>query len=177
MVNPTRIFSILAISLVTGLSALQTQPPGGFRADFLRQLDDVEQKVTALAKVIPQEKYSWRPGPGVRSISEVFMHIASANYMFPSMAGVRPPAGMSRDLETRVTEKAIVLEWLQKSFAHMRAAMLATEDRDLDKPVKMFGQDTTIRNVFFTAAMHMHEHLGQSIAYARTNGIVPPWSE
>src|SRR5512135_2446634 len=133
--------------------------PTGFRGDFLLQLADVENKFVGLADALPQEKYGWRPGEGVRSVSEVYMHIVGANYLFPSMAGVKTPEDVGRDMEKTVTEKPKVMEWLRKSFDHIRQAVMALPDADLGKPAKMFGQETTVQNVYFTAATHMHEHL------------------
>jgi len=155
------------------VGVLQAQ---GLRGDFLRQLDDVEKKVTGLAQAMPQEKYTWRPGEGVRSVSEVLVHIAGANYFFLSIAGIKPPAGIGRDMEKTITEKAKVTEALKASFAHARQSVGAMADADLEKPIKMFGRSSTIRELLFIMANHMHEHLGQSIAYARVNGVVPPWS-
>ncbi len=173
----SRCICILSL-LVTSVSVLRAQAPAasGLRADFLRQLDDVEKKVTGLAQAMPQEKYAWRPGEGVRSVSEVFVHIAGANYFFLSMAGIKPPAGVSRDMEKTVTDKAKVTEVLKASFAHARQGVSAMADADLEKPIKMFGRSSTTRELLFIMANHMHEHLGQSIAYARANGVVPPWS-
>ena len=150
-------------------------PASGVRAELLRQLEDAEKKFVALAEAIPQEKYSWRPGEGVRSVSEVYMHVASANYNIPQAAGFKPPAGLESDLE-KITDKAKVLDLLKRSFEHIRQAVLRTADADLDKSVKLFGNSTTVRDVFLTLVTHAHEHLGQSIAYARLNNIVPPWT-
>ena len=152
-----------------------TTPASGPRAELLRQLDDAQQKLVALAEAIPQEKFSWRPGEGVRSVSEVYMHVAGANYLIPRAAGVNPPAGLEKDLE-KITEKAKVIDTLKQSFAHVRLALLGITDSDLDKPAKLFGNNTTVRNVFLTLTTHAHEHLGQSIAYARMNNITPPWT-
>lgn len=150
-------------------------PSMGFRAEFLKQLDDVEKKTIDLAQAIPQEKYAWRPGEGVRSISEVFMHVAGGNWMIPRNVGVQPPAGLSRDME-KLMDKPKVVESLKQSFEHVRQAALNKTDADLDKAAKLFGRDSTVREVFFALALHMHEHLGQSIAYARSIGVVPPWT-
>jgi uncharacterized damage-inducible protein DinB len=150
------------------------KPPQGFRAEFLANLDEVQDKIMSLAEATPAEKFAWRPSADVRSISEVYMHIAGGNYFLCTFLGVDPPAGMDKDLEKHVTKKAEVLAELRKSFDHLRAA--AGADTDLEKPVKMFGNTTTHRGVFVTMLSHLHEHLGQSIAYARMNGIVPPWS-
>ncbi len=147
----------------------------GFRAEFLNQLDGVEKKLLDLAEAMPEEKYTWRPGEGVRSVSEAYMHVAGANFFLTGMIGVDPPADVGRDLE-KITDKAKVLELLKQSFEHVRQAALKTPDAEMDKPVKMFGRQTTVRGVFLLLALHQHEHLGQAIAYARMNSIVPPWS-
>ena len=150
--------------------------PAGFRGEFLAQLGDAEKKIVDLAQAVPAEKYSWRPAEGVRSVSEVYTHIAGANYFLMSLIGIKPPAGISRDMEKTATDKAKVMEMLKQSFDHVRNAAMKTADADLDKPATFFGQETTVRGIFFNAALHMHEHLGQSIAYARSNGVVPPWT-
>jgi uncharacterized damage-inducible protein DinB len=166
------LFSVLFVDS----SFAQETPSSGFRAEFLKQLDAVSDKLIELAEAVPAEKYSWRPSEGVRSMSEVFVHIASGNYFLMKFIGVPPPADFSRDMEKNITEKAQVIAAIKKSIEHLRQAALKTSDADLEKSVELFGQNTTYRDVFFTATMHLHEHLGQSIAYARVNGIVPPWS-
>ena len=168
---------VLSFSLGCVALLAQTSPasPSGFRGDF-RQLNDVENKVTSLAQAVPAEKYLWRPGQGVRSVSEVFVHIAGGNYFLLTFAGVKPPAGLARDMEKTVTEKAKVADVLKQSFDHVRQAATSMSDADLDKPTKFFGRTVSTREVLFIMANHMHEHLGQSIAYARVNGVVPPWS-
>lgn len=149
--------------------------PGGFRGELLGQVNDVEQKLVSLAEAVPQEKYAWRPGEGVRSVSEVYMHVAGSNYFFLSFIGVKPPK-MERGMEKSVTEKAKVVQFMKDAFAFAKTEIAKVKDADLDKEATMFGSKTTVRNVLFTLALHMHEHLGQSIAYARTCGVVPPWS-
>jgi uncharacterized damage-inducible protein DinB len=157
-------------------AAAPAAPASGFRAEALGQHAYGEKQILDLAEATPADKYGWRPAPGVRSISEVYIHIAGGNYFLLGFAGVKPPAGLDKDMEKNVTEKSKVIEELKKSFAHLRAGIAATSDADLDKPVNFFGRDTTVRGVMLAAVSHEFEHLGQSIAYARTNGIVPPWT-
>ena len=175
---------ILGLSVILTAAALpiaaqeaQSKSVAGIREAFLSQLKDVEGKVVGLAEATPQEKYSWRPGEGVRSVSEVFVHIGGANYFFLSMLGVKPPAGLDPKMEKTLTDKAKVVEMVKASFAHVREAVSKMSDADMTKETKMFGRATTYEAVLFFMANHMHEHLGQSIAYARINGIVPPWSK
>jgi uncharacterized damage-inducible protein DinB len=150
-----------------------TAKPDAFRAQFQSDVDDLESKIVALATAIPADKYSWRPAKGVRSISEVYMHIAGGNYFLSTFVGVEAPQ-TTGDIEKNVTKKADVIAEMRKSFVHLRNA--ASGVKDLDATVKMFGKDTTYQGVLVTMLNHLHEHLGQSIAYARINGVVPPWS-
>ena len=150
----------------------------GLRKELIGQLADAERKFVALAEATPAEKYTWRPAAGVRSMSEVFMHMVGANYMLPGMAGVKRKAdvALSRDMETTVTDKAQVIDLLKKSFVHAKQAVMDVPDEQMDTPVNLFGSPSTNRGVLVLTATHAHEHLGQQIAYARMNGIVPPWS-
>jgi len=149
-------------------------PKSGVRAELLHDLDDMQKKILSLATAMPADKYSWRPGLGVRSVSEVYMHMAGGNYTLVSFVGDKPTLD-TRSYE-RVTEKPRVVEELRRSFDYLRNAIVNTSDADLDKPIRMFGNDGTERAAFMMALNHLHEHLGQSVAYARMNGVVPPWS-
>lgn len=178
--KPTARLLFLPLVFACGAVTLTAQPAPskttGFRDLFVDQLKDVETKIVGLAEAMPQEKYTWKPAEGVRSVAEVYTHIASANYFFPTFMGIKPPAGVNPAL-AKETDKAKVIEALKASFEHVRQSVLNLSDADLDKPVKMFGRSTTYQGVLFVMANHMHEHMGQSIAYARSNGVTPPWSK
>jgi uncharacterized damage-inducible protein DinB len=169
--------SSAALGQTTAPAAPSATAVSGLRADVIWQLNDVEKKLVSLAEAMPQEKFGWRPGAGVRSVSEVYMHVAGGNYFLPTFLGAKMPEGFSREMEKTVTEKAKVVDALKRSFDHARKAVEATPDSDLDKKVKFFGQEPSERMMMIVLVSHGHEHLGQSIAYARTNGIAPPWSE
>lgn len=175
MKSPRILVALALFALALPLAAQKAAPklPPGFRGEFFDNLDDVEEKIMALAEATPAEKYSWRPAKDVRSISEVYMHIAGMNYVLLSFAGVEPPK-MNGDIEKTVTTKQGVLGELRKSFLHLRTHVHAM--KNFEKPVKVFGKPTTSRAVLVMVLSHLHEHLGQSIAYARMNGVVPPWS-
>jgi uncharacterized damage-inducible protein DinB len=146
--------------------------------DVVAALDGIEKKLVGLAEATPQDKLGWRPAEGIRSTSEVFMHVASANYFIAGMLGAAPPTGVDvRGLEKNVTKQADIVEQLKKSFAYARSAVEAVPEDGLAGTIKMFGQDATKRKAMITLVEHSSEHLGQSIAYARTNGITPPWSQ
>ncbi|HWY08732.1 MAG TPA: DinB family protein [Candidatus Acidoferrales bacterium] len=150
----------------------------GARGEFLAEIAFYEQRYIRLAEAVPAEKFSWRPAEGVRSIGEVYAHIAAANYGVARALGTPPPAGFDpKALNALAADKAKTVQALKDSFAHFRSAILAIKDADLNNAQKLFGQDTTVRGAFFMITGHFGEHLGQSIAYARQNGIVPPWTE
>lgn len=175
--------NLVVTSLLLGASVIpvaaqeSAAKPPSFKESYLFLLKDTESKFVRLAEAMPAEKYSWRPGEGVRSISEVYMHVAGANYYFMSLAGVKIPAGITRDAEKTVTDKEKVVAAIKASFEHVSNAVAAMSDADMAKDTKLFGKPATYQNVLFFMTSHMHEHLGQSIAYARTNGVVPPWSQ
>jgi uncharacterized damage-inducible protein DinB len=153
-------------------------PTSGVRAEFLNELKIQEDKFVQLAQAEPAEKYTWRPAEGVRSISEVYLHVAAANYNLPHVFGVAPPAGFKvQGFDKSTTDKAKVIEALKDSFAHMRQAVLNMPDSDVEKQLEWFGAKNTYRGVMLFIIRHGAEHLGQSIAYARINGVVPPWTE
>ena len=169
---------LLTLPVFAATRAQNPPPPGpkaatGFRGEFHEQLAEVEEKIVRLAEATPADKFKWRPAGDIRSISEVYMHIAGGNYFLSTFLGAKAPAHAG-DIEKRITRKADVIAELKKSFDHLHAAVESTND--LEKPVKMFGKTQTGRAVMITMLNHLHEHLGQSIAYARMNSVVPPWS-
>jgi uncharacterized damage-inducible protein DinB len=168
---------VLAIGpALAGDASSKNVPKSDFRAEYLAQLADVEKKIVDLAGAVPQEKYGWRPGEGVRSISEVYAHIVGANYFFMTFVGVKMPAGMDPAMEKTMTDKGKIAEMLKQSFNHVRQTVTDMLDASLEKETDMFGRKTTYRDALLTEMNHLHEHMGQSIAYARTNGVVPPWT-
>jgi uncharacterized damage-inducible protein DinB len=162
------------VALVWHTVAAQTIPPE-LGQGWLPEFTLTSRQLLQLADATPAEKFAWRPGSGVRSISEVYMHIAGANYYLSTFLGKTPPADVPKDIE-KIKDKQRVLSELKKSFDYIRGVVQSEKDEDLEKSVKMFGNTTTRRAVLLTVLTHAHEHLGQSIAYARMNGVVPPWS-
>jgi uncharacterized damage-inducible protein DinB len=165
---------IVLAALVCFATSAFGQEAKGVHADLLKNLDDTQKKFVSLAEAVPADKYTWRPAEGVRSISEVYMHIAGANYMIPAGMGVAPPPGLSPDMEKKVTDKAKVVEQLKQSFEHLRKALEGASE--LEKTAKLFGRDSTNGAVQVLILTHLHEHLGQAIAYARMNKVTPPWA-
>jgi uncharacterized damage-inducible protein DinB len=149
----------------------------GFRAEFLREMSGEEAKLMSLAQSIPADKYTWRPTADVRSVSEVLLHAAGANYAIAKIIGIKPPEGFSAvGYDKSTTDKAKILEIIPQSFEHLRANVAKLSDADGDKPVKLYG-DNTYRGATYFMVKHMAEHTGQMIAYTRMLGIVPAWTE
>ena len=157
--------------------AMAAEGAPGVKGELLTWIQDAEGKLLQLAEAMPESKYEWRPDKGVRSVGEVFMHVAAANYGVPSFIGVKPPEGFDfGTYEKSLTKKADIVAALKSSFAHMEGSLTALSDADLEKPAEFFGMKTTTRGAYFLLLSHAHEHLGQSIAYARSNKVTPPWS-
>lgn len=172
--------AVLAAS-ASGQTAAPAAAPAApsFQADYATDVEFVGKRLVDLASAVPAEKYGWRPAPGVRSVGEVYMHVAGADFMLPSLVGGKMPEGLGRDSEKTVTDKAKIIEWLKKGIENAKAVGTGMSNADLDKKVnvKFLGGEVTQRRVLMIVETHMHEHLGQSIAYARSVGVVPPWSE
>ena len=164
-------------------AAAQAKPaaaplPPGVRGDILWQLREAHKKLLSLAEATPAEKFAWRPAEGVRSVGEVYEHVAGGDYLLSSMWGAKPPAGVNPEgLEKNGADKAKVIADLKTAYDHMEKQISEMTDKDLDRQVDFFGRKATVRQVALGSAVHAHEHLGQAIAYARMNGIAPPWSQ
>ena len=163
----------LALALAVPAAAQQISPE---RAAMLAQYDDAWTKLVQLAEAIPADKYSWRPAQGVRSVSEVFMHVAIGNYFVARSAGVTSTVAISQNTESGTTDKAQVVAFMRAAQEFGHNAIRNVPDADLAKATKLFGADSDYRTVYAVIVSHAHEHLGQSIAYARMNGVTPPWS-
>jgi uncharacterized damage-inducible protein DinB len=165
---------MLRTTMLVAIVGCGTLFSADLKTEFLNEVSNLEKKYVGLAEAIPAEKYGWRPAENARSVSEVLMHVAGANYMLPGMVGVKAPEGISRDMEKKVTAKDQVLAEVKKSFGHLRET--ASVSADPEKTVKVFGMEMSQRGFLTFLGGHLHEHLGQLIAYARSNGVKPPWA-
>jgi uncharacterized damage-inducible protein DinB len=155
----------------------KTAPSYDLKAQAALDLADLQKKYTSLAAAIPAEKYAWRPAEGVRSINELFLHVAAAGFNFPTLMGAAPAPGFdAKGFEKSTADKAKVIEWLNKSFTYAIAALNGMSNADFARLLPKLGPDANEGDVIYLMVVHAHEHLGQSIAYARANGIVPPWT-
>ena len=176
---------VFSFSLVLGQDPATDKPDqkmSGFCMEFIGQVQFIQGRLVELQKAIPQDKYSWRPAEGVRSLGEVYLHAAMANYYFAKFAGYEVPKDINVDMgsekwDKMTTDKKEITIILERSFADLLVTGKKITEADLEKNVHFFGMDMTMRNFMVSSLNHMHEHLGQSIAYARSNGIVPPWTQ
>lgn len=177
--------AMLASLAVTARAQTQHAHGSTVAADLRADIEEVEKKMLDLARAIPEDKYSWRPAPGVRSVGEVLMHVAADNYLMPAAIGfpADPATGVKGNdyktavaFEKRAMNKAGTIAELEKSFAFVKKSLSDTAGDKLSAPVSMFGMNLTAQKAWIMTTTHVHEHLGQLIAYARSNGIAPPWS-
>ena len=155
-------------------------PASSFQSDTAGVLGHVQEEMVSLEKAMPQNKFGWRPAKGVRSVAEVYLHAAQAGYFFGKMLGFEIPADVAAQMKTfekSTTDKAKIEKALTDSFTWFASQVKAMPDAELGKTVDFFGHTVTKRALVMITLGHYQEHLGQSIAYARSNGVVPPWSK
>ncbi len=171
----------IALCLAVGCApapeaAVETAAPSGaFRDEVLSRIEAIETKVVGLAEAMSQDQYTWRPAEGVRSVSELYGHITSTNFGLSGLFGAPAPEGAAPDGD--VTDKVEIVAALTESFAHLKGAVGGVSAAEADTTMNMFGQEMTTRQALWTLTEHLSEHLGQGIAYARVNGVVPPWNQ
>jgi uncharacterized damage-inducible protein DinB len=169
-----------AIALFLALSAhsifAQTAPEGIWQG-YDGEWKHVSQQLVALAEATPADKFAWRPAPGVRSTSEVYMHIVLANFYLLSVTGPKMPADLKEGMDKSVTSKPEVIAWLKRSLDAVKEAHLAETPKDLERKVHIADRDATVDGMYLRILVHANEHMGQLIGYARMSGVVPPWSQ
>ena len=172
-----RIMVFLLLLLGFGAHPLLAQSaPEGLWQGYDGEWRHVSSQLIALAEATPEEKFGWRPAPGVRSTSEVYMHIAIANFGLLAFTGPKKPADMKDGMEKSITSKAEVISWLKRSLDAVRQAHLAVTPQDLQRKVHIYDRDTNVDGMYLRIIVHANEHMGQLVAYARMTGVVPPWS-
>jgi uncharacterized damage-inducible protein DinB len=172
-----------------------TERLAGFKGEYLWELDIAEHHLLALADAIPAERYGWRPVADVRSVSEVFVHVAASNFALLEMIGVEAPADLyapiaihgmerfvariatNRQLAARLTGKIEVARMLNASLSAWRHAFTQAPAGELERAGAFFGETTAVQRVYLRLLTHTHEHMGQLIAYVRTMGLKAPWPD
>ncbi len=167
-------FVICALAMITVVSVIPTHAQGtaqSVQAALSQEAGTLSEKFTGLARVMAG-KYDWKPGQGVRSVGEVFNLIVAENgYLAKTLTGEKS------ERPAPITDPEKLQEALKTSYANLQQTIAGLSDADLKAPVKVFGKDMTKEGAVRYLFGDQHEHLGQSIAYARSNGVVPPWSK
>ena len=174
-----------ALALALAFATAGPLSAQSWMGEMHRDVNEAQKKMVDLAKAMPDASYDWRPSAGARTMGEVFLHVASDNYAIPLMMGKPAPeaTGITADFasattfEKRKLTKAQIVAELEASYKHLHQAMALTTDANASETIKFFGQDWTRMRAMVLTVTHLHEHLGQAIAYARSNNVVPPWSK
>jgi uncharacterized damage-inducible protein DinB len=168
----------LLLLVLAGKALFAQQAPEGIWQGYDGEWKHVTSQLIALAEATPEDKFAWRPAAGVRSTSEVYMHIAVANLWLLSQTGAKlpPDIKINMDTEKKVTAKAEVIQWLKRSLDAVKDAHASLKAADLQRKVHIADRDATVDGIYLRIIIHANEHMGQLIAYARTTGVAPPWS-
>ena len=171
---------IAAVLLVIIKPASAINPPSQpvFIQEYLGQSDFIEGRLTDLLGAMSQDQMNWTPAEGVRTCGEIYLHVAEANHMLASFMSGTEMEGERGEMEKSTTDKGEIAKMLKDSFTAVKEAAGKLTEEDLNKMVQTpFGMEMSMRNFMISLLAHSHEHLGQGIAYARMNGVTPPWSE
>ena len=169
--------AVLATGFVLPAVAQAQSAPTDYRDEFLSHFDRSSMKMTRLSAAVPESLYTWSPGEGVMSIARVYGHIARYNYLYlDGSLGISAPDGVDWEHFESLTDKAAIVAALEASVAHVQRHVRAMTEADLTRMTRLYGRDVPGWAVLFQLLSHLNEHVGQSVAYARMNGIVPPWS-
>ena len=158
------------------LTAVTVQAQHDMKTLFEGQFNNAA-RVLQLAEAMPAETYPWRPGEGVRSVGEVYTHIAQANYMILASMGISAPDGVNVEAIGSLTDKNDIVQALSESNNYVLSAVNNMAEEKLSETVVLFGRSLNGEGVLIFLLNHMSEHVGQSIAYARMNSVTPPWNE
>ncbi|SPE45053.1 conserved exported hypothetical protein [Candidatus Sulfotelmatobacter sp. SbA7] len=169
--------AIGASAQMSDATADHTAPSYDLKGQSLADLQVVQKKFVDLANALPADKLTWRPSADSRSFAEVFLHVAGERYGILALMGTEPPAGFDgKTFEKSTTDRAQIVAELNKSWDFTQKAINGMTNADFAKLLPKLGPQANAGDVIYILVADAHEHLGQSVAYARENGIVPPWT-
>ena len=178
MLRSLACLAFLAFALTAPALAQNQKYPEGIWQGYDGEWLHVSQQLVSLAEATPPEKFSWRPAAGVRSTSEVYMHIVEANfYLLSKAGGPKFPADYKEGMDKSVTSKPEVIAWLKRSLEVVKQAHAKATPADLQRKVHIADRDATADGIYLRIIVHANEHMGQLVAYARMTGVTPPWSQ
>jgi len=154
-----------------------TSPSYDMKAQSLLDLQAVQKKFVDLANAVPADKLTWRPSADSRSFAEVFLHVAGERYQILALMGASTPDGFeAKAFEKLTTDKAQIIAELNRTWEFTQTTINSMNNADFAKPLPKLGPQANAGDVVYILVADVHEHLGQAVAYARENGIVPPWT-
>ncbi len=166
-----------ASAQATAAATDNTTPSYDMKAQALLDLGGVQKKMVDLANAVPADKFTWRPSPDSRSFAEVFLHVAGERYQILGLGGAVPPADFDgKTFEKSTIDKAQIIAQLNKTWDFAEKTINGMSNADFAKPLPKLGPQANAGDVVYILVADAHEHLGQLVAYARVNGIVPPWT-
>jgi uncharacterized damage-inducible protein DinB len=168
---------LFVLSAASSTLAQNQKYPEGIWEGYDGEWLHVSQQLVALAEATPADKFSWRPAPGVRSTSEIYMHIVTANFYLLSVTGPKMPPEIKEDMDKTVTSKPEVIAWLKRSLDAVKQAHAKVTPADLQRKVHIADRNATVDGMYLRIIVHANEHMGQLVAYARMTGVTPPWSQ
>src|SRR5690348_12237827 len=168
--------ALLLLLILCVKPVVAQRAPEGIWQGYDGEWKHVTSQLVALAEATPAEKFAWRPAAGVRSTSEVYMHIVVGTFWLLSITGPKMPPELKLEMEKTVTSKAEVVTWLKRALEAVRVAHAGVTPADLQRKVHVADRDATVDGMYLRIIIHTNEHMGQLIAYARMTGVVPPWS-
>lgn len=172
---------IVVAGLFGAVAPLAAQDVVGTAAQQVQDIETMKDKFVSLARAFDEAQMEWRPMEGVRSVKEVVDLTAAEVHLFPTLWGFEPPAHSAAGFEAEMNRlgeesPADAIAEMEAGFDRMIALVGGLSAERLHEPSDWFGTTYTVEASIAQALGDMHEHLGQLIAYARTNGVVPPWS-
>ena len=166
--------TIVALSAPVLTSAQSSSP---LRDELMNHFASSMEKVIALADAMPAESYAWKPSADAMPVGHVYAHIAHYNFMYPANSmGIAAPGTIKLDTLEAMRNKVQIVALLRQSAEHVRRSVSTMSPDELSKNTTLYGRTVQKWAVMLQLVAHMNEHLGQSIAYARSNNVVPPWS-
>jgi len=183
MKEPIRsLLLLLALTLAHGCGATSSPTQRGWEQststadDFLKRYDRLSSRIVSLCSKMTQRQLDWRPTPAVKSMIEVLGHLNATQWRLASFTGTAVPSDLDLKALEKLTEKSAVLTALKRSNAHARATVAALDNAAMERSAEVWGRPSTVRFAVLLIVAHQAEHLGQAIAYGRSQGVVPPWS-
>ena len=167
----------VVVALMVMATALTFAQDNLTQATIKGVLQGNQAQVIQLAEAFSEEQYDWRPSEGVNSVGEALMHVAGGNYFLASKMGFAPPEDVDMMKLGEIKEKENIIAALKKSNDFVLEKIMMVDNASLMDEVDFGFAKMNKLGGLLAIMEHNGEHKGQLIAYARSNDVVPPWSQ